>query len=219
MSESDSFIQEVTEEVRRDRLFGYLRRYAWIAALAVALIVGGAAFNEWRKAQTRAEAQALGDAILAALEAPSPDARAEALAALDPDAEADDLVALLRAAERQVAGATGDAAAALRPLASAEDGPVAFADLAALKLVLMGGEAVDAATRAQLLERLAEPGAPFRLLALEQQALALAAEGERAAAIEAARALMEEPGLTRAMAQRTAQLLVALGAEGETGAG
>ena len=38
MSESDSFIQEVTEEVRRERLFRYLRRYGWIGVVAVVVI-------------------------------------------------------------------------------------------------------------------------------------------------------------------------------------
>ncbi|KKK62940.1 hypothetical protein LCGC14_2999320, partial [marine sediment metagenome] len=75
MSNTDSFIDEVTEEVRRERLFGFLRRYGWIAVLAVVLIVGGAAYNEWRNASERAEAQAFGDALLAALEADSPEAR------------------------------------------------------------------------------------------------------------------------------------------------
>jgi fermentation-respiration switch protein FrsA (DUF1100 family) len=42
VSDTDSFIDEVTEEVRRDRLFGLMKRYGWIAALAVLLIVGGA---------------------------------------------------------------------------------------------------------------------------------------------------------------------------------
>ena len=41
VSESDSFIDEVTEEVRRDKLFAVFRKYAWIGVLAVAAIVGG----------------------------------------------------------------------------------------------------------------------------------------------------------------------------------
>ena len=35
MSDTDSFIDEVNEEVRRDRLYHLLRRYGWIAALAI----------------------------------------------------------------------------------------------------------------------------------------------------------------------------------------
>ena len=68
MSETDSFIEEVTEEVRRDKLFALFRRYGWIGILAVLLIVGGAGWNEWRKAQDRAAAEALGDRMISALE-------------------------------------------------------------------------------------------------------------------------------------------------------
>ncbi len=66
MSDTDSFIDEVTEEVRRDRLFALMRRYGWIAVLLVVLIVGAAAWNEYRKGQARASAEALGDALLSA---------------------------------------------------------------------------------------------------------------------------------------------------------
>jgi len=49
MSDTDSFIDEVTEEVRRDQLYGYLRKYGWIAAVVILAIVCGAAWNEYRK--------------------------------------------------------------------------------------------------------------------------------------------------------------------------
>ncbi len=51
MSDTDSFIDEVSEEVRRDRLYATFRRYGWIAILAVLLLVAGATWNEWRKGQ------------------------------------------------------------------------------------------------------------------------------------------------------------------------
>ena len=88
MSNEDSFIDEVSDELRRDRLYKVYKRYGWIAATAIVVIVGGASVNEWRKAQASAEAQATGDAILAALETQDPDARAEALAALSGDGNA-----------------------------------------------------------------------------------------------------------------------------------
>ena len=43
VSDTDSFIEEVTEEVRRDRLYKFLRKYAWVGILAVVTIVGGTA--------------------------------------------------------------------------------------------------------------------------------------------------------------------------------
>ena len=79
MSDTDSFIEEVSEEVRRDRLYGYLRKYGWIAALLVILIVGGAAYSEWRKAQAVAAAEEMGDRVLEALSSAQPETRALAL--------------------------------------------------------------------------------------------------------------------------------------------
>ena len=35
MSGTDSFIEEVSEEVRRDKLFAKMRKYGWIAVLLV----------------------------------------------------------------------------------------------------------------------------------------------------------------------------------------
>lgn len=63
MSESDSFIREVSEEVRRERFSRLLRRYGWIAALALLVIVGGAGFLEWRKTRAEAAAREAGDRL------------------------------------------------------------------------------------------------------------------------------------------------------------
>ena len=41
MSDTDSFIEEVTEEVRRDQLYKYVRKYGWIAIALVVGVVGG----------------------------------------------------------------------------------------------------------------------------------------------------------------------------------
>ena len=106
MSDTDSFIEEVSEEVRRDRLFGYMRRYGWIAVLAILALVGGAAWNEYSKSQARAKAQGAGNAILAALEADEPQERVKALEALqseDITQGAKAVVSLMQAAE-QAAG-------------------------------------------------------------------------------------------------------------------
>ena len=59
MSDTDSFIEEVTEEVRRDRLFAWMKRYGWMVIGAVIIVVGGAGFIEYRKAQATAQYQAL----------------------------------------------------------------------------------------------------------------------------------------------------------------
>ncbi|MEM9242349.1 MAG: hypothetical protein AAGB07_20465, partial [Pseudomonadota bacterium] len=82
MSDTDSFIEEVTEEVRREKLFRMVKRYGWIAVLLVILLVGGATWNELRKASEREAAQNFGDAIIAALSPEDRLERADALTAL-----------------------------------------------------------------------------------------------------------------------------------------
>ncbi|TKA94194.1 hypothetical protein FAZ78_23665, partial [Cereibacter changlensis] len=99
MSNPDSFIDEVTEEVRRERMFSYLRRYGWIGIAIVLLIVGGAAYTEWNKAQTAANSQAFGDAILAALDQPDAEARHAALTAVGAEGDRSAVLDLLLASD------------------------------------------------------------------------------------------------------------------------
>lgn len=214
MSDSDSFIDEVTEEVRRDRLFAAMRRYGWIAVLAVLLIVGGAAFQEWRKARDAAAAQAAGDALLTALAADEPAVRAEALADVQLDnAGAGAMALMLRAGELQAAGEDAAAANVLDEAAAVQDAPLALRQLATLKALMIRGSEVDADSRRLQLETLARPGAPFSLLAQEQLAMLALEQGDTGAAIDQLRALIDDPEATAGLRRRATQVIVALGEE------
>ena len=46
----------------------FFRKYAWVGILVVVTIVGGTAFLEFQKAKAKAKAEALGSAIIEALE-------------------------------------------------------------------------------------------------------------------------------------------------------
>ncbi len=137
MSNPESFIDEVTEEVRRDKLFGYLRRYGWIGIVAVLLIVGGAAWNEYQKAQNQAESQAFGDAILTALDQDDAAARETALAAVPAPGQRAGILGLLLSTDP-----VSDRAAALTALeavAADQSLPVSYRDLAILRRVIVAG--------------------------------------------------------------------------------
>lgn len=215
MTDRDSFLEEVAEEVRRDRMFALMRRYGWIAVLAVLLLVGGAAWNEWRKAQAVAEARATGDAILAALELRTVEARAEALAALDPEAPgAAALVAMLRAAERSEAGDDAAAAELLDGVGGAgSDLAPVYGQIAAFKALLHRADALPPEERAQAFAALAAAGGPLRLLAEEQVALSEIAAGDTAAALDRLQSIREDAEVTAGLRRRATQLIVALGAE------
>ncbi len=209
MSNTDSFIDEVAEEVRRDKLYGYLRRYGWIAVALVLLIVGGAAWNEYRNAQTRAAAEATGDALLEALNQDDMAARAAAITQIGTDGPAVAVTALLTAATQQEAGQIDAAAATLAALATNQDVPAEYRDLAAFKSAMLPSD--DAAARMLALEQLSQPGQPFRLLALEQIAYVKLGDGDRDAAVTTLQSIVEDAAVSRGLRDRAQTLMVALG--------
>ncbi len=211
MSNPDSFIDEVSEDLRRDKLFATFKRYGWIAALAIIAIVGTAAYTEWTRAQDRAEAQAYGDAIFAALNTQDANGRVDALAAITPPEDGAPILALLTAAEATAAEDTDRALAALRSLADDPLTPAVYRDLANLRLLLLGGEALGIEDRLARIEALSAPGAPFRQIAREQQALVMIEQGETDSAIELLIDIAEDATSTNGQRQRAAQLVISLG--------
>ncbi|MEM9971022.1 MAG: hypothetical protein AAF762_07970 [Pseudomonadota bacterium] len=215
MSEQDSFITEVSDEVRRDRLFKFFRRYGWIAASLVVVIVAGAAIFEWQRAQAAAEAQAAGDAILAALEADGPAARSDALAALEvsDNANRGALIALMQADAALEQGERDTALGLLQGLADDADLPVAYRDLATLKWTINGAGDVSPDERISRLEGIALGAGAFRLIALEQIALAEVERGNTEAALANLSDIINDAGVTQDLRARALQLIVALGGE------
>lgn len=219
MADTDSFIDEVTEEVRKDRLFGLLRRWGWVPALAVVALVGGTAWTQWQEAQATQAAQAFGDSVLAALEAEDQPARRAALAAIETDGTGQAAILTLlqagAAAAPDEVGGQGDpqaGTAGLLALADMPDLPARYRHLAVMKVILSGGTG-DAAQDGVLLDELAAPGAPFRPLAVEQQALRALAAGDEATAVTLLRLLTEDAEASQALRERAAQVMVALGVE------
>ena len=219
MSDTDSFIDEVTEEVRRDQLFALFRKYGWIGVLAIVLIVGAASWKEWQKAQAEASAQAFGDAIVAAMGSNDSATRAKALA----DVAASDKIAgsagraavaaLMQSAEAEAAGDRAGALALLKTVSDNADVPALYRDLADLKGLMLDGAAMDPAARNQALARLAVPGAPYRTLAEEQQALILLDAGKTDEAVAQFRAIAEDADTPQSQRGRVGQILSMLGAE------
>ena len=212
MSNTDSFIDEVTEEVRRDRLFALMRRYGWIAVLVVILLVGGAAWNEWRKASARASAEQLGDAILSALEQDDSQERVTALDAIEaPTPGGKALLNLLKASEQAGAGDDAGARGSLDAISADSDVPEIYRQIAAFKALTRGNADMSAEDRRLRFEALATPGSPVRVLAEEQLALIDIETGDTEAALARLQAILEDAEITSGLRLRATQLIVALG--------
>jgi len=211
VSSPDSFIDEVNDEIRRDRLFMAFRRYGWIGVLVVLGIVAGAGWNEWTKANDTARAQAFGDAITDSLDLGGPDERRAALAALPADGGQVAIRQLLLASDPvQDRAGTIDALAALT--ADAAQSQI-YRDLAELRRVTLIGADSPVADRRAALDPLTAPGRPFRTLALEQMAYLLLEEAKPAEAITALTALLRDQEAPEGLRSRAGQMIIALGGE------
>ena len=213
MSNQDSFLNEVTEEVRKDRLYAMFRRYGWIAAVLIVVIVAGTSWFEWQKSRAAAEAQATGDAILAAVESAEPEARAEALAALDTgdNAARSAVLALMQADAALEAGDQEGALAQLLAVADDATVPTAYRDLATIKWSILGAGNVSVDDRIGRLNSIALGAGAFRLLAMEQIALGEVERGNTEAALSQLRDIVEDAGVTQDLLVRARQVIVALG--------
>ena len=148
MSDTDSFIEEVTEEVRRDRLFAWMKRYGWMLICAVIIVVGGAGFIEYRKAQATAQYQAFGDGILAALDNNEAAERATALASIQgSDVGGRAVLALLTSKEQFDAGSQKEAQETLQLLANDGDVPLVYRQVASFKLIALQENQLSLAER------------------------------------------------------------------------
>lgn len=209
MSNPDSFIDEVTEEVRRDRLFRLFRKYGWIGVVIILGLVGGTAWTEWSKSREAARAQAFGDAMIDALDQGTPEERREALASVPADADQAAILGLITgsdpAEDKAATLAALDAVAGNTTLA-----PV-YRDLAVLRRVLVAGADMPLADRRTALQGLAAPGGPYRVLAEEQLAYLLIEEGKKAEAITALTALIQDQDASGSLRARLGQVVTALG--------
>lgn len=209
MSESDSFINEVTEEVRRDKLFATFRKFGWVGALVILGVVGGTAWNEWQKSAEVSRAQSFGDALLDALDLGAPEDRLAAIKAAPADGPQTAVVHLLLSSDPTSDRA--EAMAALTALAADASQPDLYRDLASLRLVLLSGADMALADRRASLQALTVPGRPFRVLAAEQLAYLQVEEGKKDEAIVALIALLADQEATAAMKDRLRQVITALG--------
>lgn len=213
MSNTDNFIDEVTEEIRRERLFLLMRRYGWIAVVAVLILVGGAAYHEWQKAQTRAAAEDLGDAMLTALEVEDPGARMAALDAVDPDGPGSAAILQMMAAAEAMQENPADAAARLLKIAQMPDVALIYRQIATLKAVMIPDSGLDNTARRAHLDDLTLAGGVIRLLAVEQLAYLDIAAGAPERAIEAMNTIAVAAEATPGLRRRATQVIVALGGE------
>ncbi|MEK9991852.1 MAG: hypothetical protein VW634_05385 [Paracoccaceae bacterium] len=214
VSDTDSFIEEVSEEVRRDRLYKFLRKYAWVGILAVVTIVGGTTYLEFQKAQARTEAEEVGTAIINALDISGLEERAEELRKVEvSNSEAKAIVAMLLAAEEISLENYEAASASLNAIFEDPSVSRVYRDMAKFKFLLISHGNIEDNLILAGFKEMASPGNPFRLLAEEQIALLMLKTQDFEAAVDTLKSILEDAELTDTIRQRVSQLLMSLGVD------
>ncbi|MEO1000570.1 MAG: hypothetical protein AAFW69_08230, partial [Pseudomonadota bacterium] len=164
-------------------------------------------------ARAAAEAEARGAALAAAEATGDPGTRAAAYEAL---MEGDGAAAIARfgaAAARAEAGEIEAALAHLDAISTGGETTAIYRDLAQIKAVQLRAATLTPEALLSEILPLAQDGRPFRLLALEQAALARIASGDMAGAEADLDSILTDPSATPALRQRAAQVMVAIGGE------
>ncbi len=217
MADRDSFIDEVSDELRRDRMLRLWRRWGpWVVGVIVLLVIA-AGVASWLENRGEVEAREAGAALIAISGMDDAQDRAEMYA--DMAAERDGGVALVaRLSEAAALAEAGDADAAAAALEAVEsDGSVApvYRALAGLKAAMLRAPTRTPEEREQALAPYLAEGGPFRLLALERRAVARLEAGNLEGARADLDAALADPMLSPTLRQRLEQLsLLTGGAEG-----
>ena len=212
MSNTDSFLQEVSEELRRDKLYRNIRKYGWVAILLVILIVGAATYREYLKSQAETEAELFGTSIIDALNEKNVADRIAKLQKINaPGENSKAIVAMLLSAE-----ATGNETkifemSTLSDVTEKLSIDAHYRDLLKFKILLGSSEFMGIDERAKAFEGLSKPGNPFRLLAEEQIALIELELGNTDNAIQKISQILLDAELTAGLRNRATQMLIALG--------
>ena len=216
MSDTDSFLQEVSEELRRDRLYRNIRKYGWIAILLVVVIVGAATYREYQKSQAEMEAELFGTSIIDALTEKNAADRILKLQKINaPEENARAILAMLLSAEANANESATLEMSSLSEITQSLSIDAHYRDLLNFKILLGSAEIMDLDKRIIAFEALSKPGNPFRLLAEEQIALIELELGNTDDAIEKISQILLDSELTTGLRNRVTQMMIALGKDPE----
>ena len=212
MSNTDSFIEEVSEEVRRDRLFRFFRKYGWIAVLAVLAIVSGTAWSEWRESQEKYAARQLGDALISSIEKDMVTDRIDSLEAISTSKSGGRAIRdFLLAAEQVRAERISQAVETLDNISLDGDLPEIYRHIASFKALVLQADDLSSEERRLSFEVLGQSGGRLQLLAVEQLAYIDIEVGNVAAAVDKLRSLQNNVAAGANLRQRVRQAIIALG--------
>ena len=212
MSNNESFMQEVSEEVRKDRFYRILKKWGWVGIVLIVALVGGASFNEWNKESKINSARNLGDRVLAAIASKDViDLKEIEIKNVSQDIFIKNLMSAILFSDDKLDASKK----ALEEIGGIPGITKTYKDLNAFKLglLLLKSGNLTGEERFGVFEALVEPGSPFRSLAKEQQALILIEQGKIELAIKTLVEITDDSETTDTLRRRVTQLRISLGSD------
>ena len=213
MADSDSFVQEVTEEVRRDAMYAAWRKYGPFIVGAIALVIVGTAAQAWWKNSQADAMREAGGAFIEAQGVEEPEKAAEAFLTLAGESEGDyaAMAGLRAAASFGAAGDVDRAVEQYQAVAAMSDVDKRLTDLAKLRMIMIRADNMEPADMLDGLKPLSAVGEPWRSLALEFTAAAHVRNGDSDAAVDSLTTLASDETTTPAVQARAREMIAALG--------
>jgi hypothetical protein len=212
LSNNESFMQEVSEEVRKDRFYRILKKWGWVGIALIVALVGGASFNEWNKDSKINSARNLGDRVLAAIASKDViDLKEIEIKNVSQDIFIKNLMSAILFSDDKMDASKK----ALEEIGGMPGITKTYKDLNAFKLGLLSLKSgnLTGEERFGVFEALVEPGSPFRSLAKEQQALILIEQGKIELAIKTLMEITDDSETTDTLRRRVTQLRISLGSD------
>ena len=183
MANPESFLEEVAEEVRRDRLFKFFKKNGWIIAFVVLATLCASIAYEWRKNSEISRAKSNGDLLTLALEKSQKGNLEELLGLLSDNSPylrpSSDLMAVTKLYYAEllynIDDGSSESMSVLKEIFSNESISTTLRQLAKIKyLLLFSG---DNKVKQDLIDELSSPGNHYRFLAQEHKVQTYLASG------------------------------------------
>ena len=168
MVESESFIKEVSEEVKRDKLFKTLNKFKWPLFASIILLVGAVGGYEYYKFDKKTTAQENGEFLASAIE--NLKNGGETVSSEIDNKFMSILIKLNEAKYFEEKGDIKSATTTYNHIINKYGDNRFFNDYSKFQLYLMDpAESLRDSKKIKVLDELSAPGSPLKLLALEQK--------------------------------------------------
>ncbi len=216
MANPESFLEEVAEEVRRDRLFRFFKKYGWLFIIVILLAICASIFWEWNKNSSTLKARNNGDLLAEAVKESENGDLTKLEGLLSKESlfvgPSSDLVAVTKILYAEylfeITGDSNEAMSLLQEVTSSRDFSEELRQLARLKHMFFALN--NEPDGYEYLDQLAAPNNYFRSLVEEQRIQLHISDNEIDKAISKINVLTEDPEVTQVQKRRLMDLKAAI---------